>query len=242
MNKLDKVSSEYKPGSATEIENNLILNWYPKRILDRLGHESLGSLLELGIGHGYTTALFNEYFKRHVVIDGSPVVIEQFNSNYAFDSLEIVESYFEDFDTDEVFDVVLMGFVLEHVDDPDQILTQYRKFIKPGGRLFIAVPNAKSLNRRLGLAMGKIDDIYSLNENDLALGHKRNYCLDTLKEAINRAGCDCVWEEGIYLKPLPLGYMQLMPEFDANLQAMLEVGVDFPELCVGLLLEATSRS
>ena len=72
MNKLDKVSSEYKPGSATEIENNLILNWYPKRVLDRLSGESTRSLLELGIGHGYTTALFNGYFERHVVIDGSP--------------------------------------------------------------------------------------------------------------------------------------------------------------------------
>lgn len=242
MNKLDKVSSAYKPGSATEIENNLILNWYPRRILDRLGRASPGSLIELGIGHGYTTALFNQYFERHVVIDGSPAVIEQFSGSYSLDSLEIVESFFEDFDTDEVFDVVLMGFVLEHVDDPDLILTRYRKFIKPGGRLFIAVPNAKSLNRRLGLAMGKIDDIYSLNENDLALGHKRNYCLDTLRKAINRAGYECVWDEGIYLKPLPLGYMQLMPEFDANLQAMLEVGIDFPELCVGLLVEAKPKS
>jgi SAM-dependent methyltransferase len=241
MNKLDKVSSEYKPGSATEIENNLILNWYPKRILERLGRESQGSILELGIGHGYTTALFNDYFERHVVIDGSPAVIEQFRENYSLDSIEIVESYFETFDTDEAFDVLLMGFVLEHVDDPDLILTRYRKFMKPGGRLFIAVPNAKSLNRRFGFAMGKIDDIYSLNQNDLSLGHKRNYCLDTLKEAIHRAGYDCVWEEGIYLKPLPLGYMQLMPEFDSNLQAMLEVGVDFPELCVGLLVEAAIR-
>ena len=242
MNKLDKVSSEYRPGSATEIENNLILNWYPKRILDRLGEEAPGSLLELGIGHGYTTALFNKYFDRHVVIDGSPVVIEQFRSNHSVESLEVVESYFESFEMDETFDVLIMGFVLEHVDDPDSLLARYRKFMKPDGRLFIAVPNAKSLNRRLGLAMGKIDDIYSLNDNDHALGHQRNYCLGTLKEAIDRAGYDCVWEEGIYLKPLPLGYMQRMPEFDENLQAMLEVGIDFPELCVGLLVEAQPRS
>jgi SAM-dependent methyltransferase len=242
MNKLDKVSSEYKPGSATEIENNLILNWYPNRILDRLGRDAPGSILELGIGHGYTTALFNKFFDRHVVIDGSPVVIEQFRNDYRLGSIEIVESYFESFDTDEKFDVLLMGFVLEHVDDPDLLLTRYRKFLKPGGRLFIAVPNAKSLNRRLGLAMGKIDDIYSLNANDLALGHQRQYCLDTLKEAITRADYECIWEEGIYLKPLPLGYMQRMPEFDMNLQAMLEVGVDFPELCVGLLLEARPKT
>ena len=236
------MSSEYRPGSATEIENDLILNWYPGRILKRLGQERTGSILELGIGHGFTTKLFNEHFDRHVVVEGSPVVIHQFQNNYPLDSIEIVESYFEVFDTDERFDVVLMGFILEHVDDPGLVLERFRKFLKPDGRLFIAVPNAKSLNRRLGLAAGKIDDIYSLNKNDLALGHQRQFCLDTLKQLVTKTAYDCLWEEGIYLKPLPLGYMQLMPELDENLQAMLEVGVDFPELSVCLLLEARRRS
>lgn len=241
MNNLDRVSSEYRPGSATEIENDLILNWYPDRILRRLEDHSLGSILELGIGHGYATSLFNEHFDRHVVIEGSGAVIGQFRKNTPLESIEIIESYFEEFETDERFDVVLMGFVLEHVDDPELVLNHFRKFLKPDGRLFIAVPNAKSMNRRLGLVMGKIDDIYSLNENDIALGHQRQFCLDTLKELLSRTGYDCVWQEGIYLKPLPLGYMQMMPELDENLQAMLEVGVDFPELSVGLLVEARSR-
>lgn len=96
------------------------------------------------------------------------------------------------------------------------------------------------MNRRLGLAMGKIDDIYCLNDNDRALGHQRQFCLDTLKDLLARTGYECVWEEGIYLKPLPLGYMQSMPEFNENLRAMLEVGVDFPDLSVGLLIEARS--
>jgi SAM-dependent methyltransferase len=232
------VSSEYRPGSATEIENDLILNWYPKRILRRIGGESVGSILELGIGHGYTTRLFNEHSSRHVVVEGSPKVIEHFREQYDLDSIDIVEGYFENFETDEQFDVIIMGFVLEHIDDPELVMTRFRRFLKPGGRLFIAVPNAKSLNRRYGLAMGKIDDIYSLNENDHKLGHQRNYCLDTLKQLVTGTGYECVWKEGIYLKPLPLGYMRTMPEFDENLQAMLEVGVDFPELCVGLLIEA----
>ena len=242
MNKLDRVSSEYRPGAATAFENNLILNWYPGRILKRLDKDSLGSILELGIGHGYTTTLLNEHFDRHVIIEGSGAVIEQFRKDTPLESIEFIESYFEDFETEEQFDVVLMGFVLEHVDDPELVLNRFRKFLKPSGRLFIAVPNAKSMNRRLGLAMGKIDDIYSLNENDVAHGHQRQFCLDTLKELISRTGYDCLWEEGIYLKPLPLAYMQIMPEFDENLQAMLEVGVDFPELSVGLLLEARTRA
>ncbi|WP_443190536.1 class I SAM-dependent methyltransferase [Pseudomonas indica] len=237
MNKLDHVTSQYKPGAATSLENELILNWYPKRILARLADVRPRSLLELGLGHGYTTALFNRHFARHVVIEGSGTVIELFRGNYPDLDINLVEGFFEDFETDETFDVVMMGFILEHVDDPALILHRYKPRLAKGGRLFVAVPNAKSLNRRLGLAMGKINDIYELNANDHALGHQRQFCRDTLKALLHAEGFEVTWEEGIYLKPLPLGYMQAMPEFEENLQAMCEVGVDFPDLCVGLLME-----
>lgn len=237
MNNLNEVTSQYKPGAVTSLENELMLNWYPQRILQRLERLDLSSLLELGLGHGYTTALFNRHFQRHVILEGSSVVIDLFRDNYPGLNIELVEGYFEHFDSDELFDVVMMGFILEHVDDPGLVLRRFRRNLRPGGRLYVAVPNAKSLNRRLGLAMGKINDIYELNANDHALGHQRQFCRDTLKELLQAEGYQVTWEEGIYLKPLPLGYMQTMPEFEENLRAMCEVGVDFPDLCVGLLME-----
>ena len=130
-----------------------------------------------------------------------------------------------------------MGFILEHVEDPNLILSHYRRFLKPGGKMYVAVPNAKSMNRRLGLELGLIDDIYSLNANDIALGHVRQYCRDTLTATVRQAGYRITHEEGIYLKPLPLAMLKTMDDFDANLQAMLRVGVDFPDLCVALLME-----
>lgn len=237
MSKLNDVTSQYKPGAVTSLENELILNWYPPRILRRLAGKAPLSLLELGLGHGYTTALFNRHFQRHVVLEGSSVVIDLFRENYPGLNIELVEGYFERFTSSEQFDVVMMGFILEHVDDPGLILRRFRANLRPGGSLYVAVPNAKSLNRRLGLAMGKIADIYELNANDHALGHQRQFCRDTLKALLQAEGYRVTWEEGIYLKPLPLGYMQTMPEFEENLQAMCEVGVDFPDLCVGLLME-----
>lgn len=238
MNQLDQYTSQYRDGAVTSIENNLILNWYPKRILKRLEGSKSDSLLELGLGHGFSTLQFNPHFKQHLVIDGSPEVISLFNAKHCLNSLEILESYFENFQADRRFDVIVMGFILEHVDDPGLIVRKYRDFLNPGGRMFIAVPNAKSLNRRLGLALGKIDNIYDLNANDHLLGHKRQFCADTLKRLMIENGYEVPWMEGIYLKPLPLHVLQTMEDFDDNLQAMCEVGVDFPELCVGLLIEA----
>lgn len=232
---LNAVSSEYRPNGATEIENNLVLNWYPRRIIDRFKHAD--SLLELGLGHGYTSRIFAQASNRHVILDGASVVIEQFRQNTPDFSGEIIETYFEDYTSDERFDVIVMGFILEHVEDPDLILSRYRRFLKPGGKMYVAVPNAKSLNRRLGLELGLIDDIYSLNANDIALGHVRQYCRDTLTAAVRLAGYRITHEEGIYLKPLPLAVLKTMDDFEANLQAMLRVGIDFPDLCVALLME-----
>lgn len=237
MNKLNDVASHYMPGASTAIENELILNWYPHRILKRLEKCGTKSLLELGLGHGHTALIFNSFFKRHVVIEGSSVVIDMFKRKNSSLNIEIVESYFENFTTTEKFDAIVMGFVLEHVDDPGMVLDRFKQYLAPEGRLFVAVPNAKSLNRRLGVELGMLTDIYDLNENDLAQGHQRQYCRSTLKSFLGEYGLEVVWEEGIYLKPLPLGALQQLPRFHDNLHAMLKVGVDFPDLCVGLLME-----
>lgn len=239
MNSLDKFTSQYKAGAVTAVENDLVLHWYPKRILERLGDTKSLALLELGLGHGFSTTLFYPCFKSHTVIDGSREVIDIFNASNNLHRLKIIESYFETFETDERFDVIVMGFVLEHVDDPSLIVARYRALLKPGGRLFIAVPNAKSLNRRIGQALGKITDIYELNANDHLLGHQRQFCLDSLKQLMATQGFKVCWEEGIYLKPLPLAVLQTLPDLRENLLAMCQVGVDFPELCVGLLIEAS---
>lgn len=232
---LDAVSSEYRPNGATAIENDLILHWYPKQIVKRMGH--VNRLLELGIGHGYTAKLFNTACNEHVIIDGAPSVITQFQSRHPDFKGRVIEGYFEEFESDANFDAIIMGFVLEHVDDPELILNRYRRFLSPGGKMYVAVPNAKSLNRRLGLELGMIDDIYSLNANDLALGHQRQYCRTTLRATLENTGYKVTHEEGIYLKPLPLPVLMTLPDWQANLQAMLRVGVDFPDLCVGLLME-----
>ena len=44
----------------------------------------------------------------------------------------------------------------------------------------------------------------------------------------------------MYLKPLPLGVLRTLDHMEANLQAMMEVGVEFPDLSVALLVELES--
>lgn len=237
MENLDDVASKYLAPPGVEIENDLIMNWYPQRVL--AGSGRVARLLELGLGHGYTVPFFSKMCDAHVVVEGSQKVIQHFTANNPWYRGHLEEGFFETYTPEAPFDLIVMGFVLEHVDDPVAILEQYREHLTPGGRIWIAVPNAKSLNRRFGVEMGMIDDIYDLNENDHLLGHKRNFCRDTLRTAVEKSGGQVTHEEGIYLKPLPLGVLKTLDDFDANLQAMLKVGIDFPDLCVALLMEVS---
>lgn len=237
MENLDEVASKYLQPPSVEIENDLILNWYPRRVIRRVGR--VRRLLELGLGHGHTIPYFHEISDQHVVVEGSQKVIDHFLSNNSWYDGSLEVGLFETYQPSDLFDLIVMGFVLEHVDDPAEILNRYKAFLAPGGRIWIGVPNAKSLNRRLGLAMGMIDSIYDLNETDHKLGHKRNFCLNSLRELIVASGGAVMHEEGLYLKPLPLSVLQTLDNFDENMQAMMTVGVDFPELCVGLLVEVS---
>lgn len=115
-NKLDDFIEAYGENFTYAFDNNIILNWYPLRIMELSSKDS--NLLELGIGHGFSTNRFSQHFSSHVVIDGSASVISQFREHYPNSSATIVESYFENFDTESRFDLIVMGFILEHVDNP----------------------------------------------------------------------------------------------------------------------------
>jgi SAM-dependent methyltransferase len=236
-NKLDSHISAYGDSFRYAFDNDIILNWYAARVVQLTRAEN--SMLELGIGHGYTTNAFARHFARHVVIDGSQSVIDKFRGQFPNCSAELVNGYFEDFDTDDRFDIVMMGFALEHVEDPGRILRQYRRFLKPDGRCFIAVPNGESLHRRFGHAAGLLDDMMSLGAGDEALGHVRQYSVATLTQEVEDSGYRVLRREGIFLKPFTTAQMQQLALEAPVIEAMCKVGIDYPELCAALLFEVS---
>jgi SAM-dependent methyltransferase len=55
---------------------------------------------------------------------------------------------------DESFDVVVAGELLEHVRDPERLVADARRLLRPGGRLVGSVPNAFRLLNRLRFLAG----------------------------------------------------------------------------------------
>jgi len=238
-NTLDNYVAAYQGDNLYDFDNEILLTWYPQRVLHHAG--AARSLLELGLGHGYTADIFSRRFSRHVVLEGSPAVISNFRGRRPDCRAEIVETWFESFVTDEHFDVIVMGFILEHVDNPQLILRRFRDFLAPGGKIFLAVPNAEVLNRRLGHLAGLLDDMNTLSENDILLGHKRYYTLESLSAEVVQAGCGVDRLEGIYLKPFTTRQIVSLQLDRKVIDALCSVGVQYPELSCGLLAEISVR-
>jgi 2-polyprenyl-3-methyl-5-hydroxy-6-metoxy-1,4-benzoquinol methylase len=234
-NRLDAHVSAYTGKTLYDFDNKILLNWYPQRIVTNC--KGSNSVLELGLGHGYTTNIFSKSFHRHIVLEGSSAVIQNFRVAFPECRAEIVETYFEKFATTEKFDVIVMGFILEHVEDPYKIIDRYKDFLAPKGKMFLAVPNSEGLNRRLGHLAGILEDMDNLSENDLLLGHKRYYTVTSLTAEIQRAGCKINRMEGIYLKPFTTRQIISLNLDEKIIRALCEVGVDYPELSCGILAQ-----
>ncbi len=103
--------------------------------------------------------------------------------------------------------------------------------------MFISVPNAEVLNRRLGHIAGMLPDILAMSENDVLLGHQRYYTIETLKRDIKEAGYEIVRIEGIYLKPFTTKQILSLDLDKRILDALCIAGIDYPELSCGILVQ-----
>ena len=237
-NNLDSFADAYKGSNIYDYDNEIMLKWYSNRIVSLT--KGATSLLELGLGHGHTTNILSENFSRHVVLDGSAKVIRHFNENYPLCPVEIIETFFENFESDETFDVIVLGFILEHVDDPVVVMNHFKNFLSPNGKMFVSVPNAEVMNRKLGNLAGLLDDMTLLSPNDHLLGHQRFYTVQTLTEDINLSGFTIDRLEGIYLKPLTTSQMISLRLNTSLIDALCLLGIEYPELSCGLLAEISA--
>jgi len=235
---LDTHVDAYLGNNLYDFDNEILLNWYPHRIMQLAG--SSGSILELGLGHGFATRIFASHFEQHVVLEGSSAVIINFRDKYPECRSQIVQTYFEEFSTERKFDLIVMGFILEHVEGPIQILRHFRQFLAPGGKMFLAVPNAEVMNRRLGHMAGMLPDMTALSENDHLLGHKRYYTVASLTSEVTQSGYRIERLEGIYLKPFTTKQLVSLQLDQRIIGALCDLGKNYPELSCGILAEISA--
>lgn len=195
------------------------------------------TMLDIGCGVGMLTKALSSMFEKIVGIDGSRIKVQKATKNNFASNIEYVYTLFEDYNPSINFDFVVSSNVLEHVDNPGSLLRRIKNWLSPKGRVVMTVPNALALHKRIGKAMGLINDLYQLTEADIKKGHKRIYDSKTLQNEFLSHNYKIEFLGGILLKPLSHKQME---SWDLKLvDAFYEMGRELPEYCSSLIIVAT---
>jgi 2-polyprenyl-3-methyl-5-hydroxy-6-metoxy-1,4-benzoquinol methylase len=237
-NHLDVISDVYNDDNLFTLENRLMIEHYARLIAEK--HTDTGkSCLDLGLGHGVAATILSRTIEDYTVIEGSKTIIDEYKNHNKDTNATIIQSYFEDFETDKRYDIIVMGFILEHVENPLEILNKYKRFLKESGIICISLPNFAQLNRRIGQLMGVIQTMEFFTDNDIDLGHKHLFDVESFKALISSADLKLLSLEGIYMKPITTVQIKQLDLGKDFLKALITIGKDYPELSVAMFAAAT---
>lgn len=227
--RLDAIAVTYNLHDDFDLQSNAV----EREMIGRSGHGK--ALLEIGCGWGDMTAHFAPRFGRVVALDGSAEFAHRTGERCArYPWVEVKHALVEEFETDERFEDIVIAHVLEHVDDPVGVLRKLEGWLAPAGQIHLIVPNARSLHRRIGKAMGLLKRLDDFSPRDVQLGHMRVYDRELLTRHVEQAGLRVAETRGILVKPLSNAQMQTWDP--AVIRALFEVGKDEPDLCNELYL------
>ena len=221
---LDAYRDEYlNPTADREVEQK-VEQLVSDFVISRLSGERV---LELGVGDQIWTTKLVDRFTEVTTVDGSRELLASMQRKLSGKRWTPVWSLFEDYLPQQRFDTVLATYVLEHVDDPAQILGLARsKWLRDGGRLAVVVPHALSLHRRLGVKMGLISHPGELGDSDWRIGHKRCFTCYELERMIAEADFEIVEQKGMFTKLFPNS--MLVHCSDRQLRGMFALGLELP--------------
>lgn len=166
---------------------------YVKNFLDSL--EMSAKILDAGCGEG---VLVEEYLKREYLIEGLDL---NYESKFVKRG-DITRMPYEE----ELFDVVLLLDVFEHLSFVDQprALQEIRRVLKHRGIFLISVPNLAHLNSRFNFFFrGKLD------RTDIEINHISERPIEENKKLLIDNGFEILKEKGITLT-IPYIYRNLI--------------------------------
>lgn len=157
-----------------------------KKVFNKSG----ANLLDIGCGTGWTTAIWKEAGFQTIGLESSPVRSKIAKEKY---HLDVYPDHLENFKTDQLFDVIIMRHLFEHIEDPVAMLKKIKKFLKPNGILLIVIPNIACIGRY----------VFRENWEWVLPWHLHFYTPKTLSRLLTKTGFIKI---EIYQTPSPLWY------------------------------------
>lgn len=199
-----------------------------------------GSMLELGSFKGDFTRRLQPHFADITCVEASDQAMAEARQRLG-GGVEFHNALFEQVQLPRRYDNIVMTHVLEHLDDPVAVLGRVnREWLAPGGRFFLACPNANAPSRQIAVKMGLIAHNAAVTPAEAEHGHRCTYALDTLERDATRAGLRVLHRSGIFFKALANFQWDRLLQTDiispAYLEGCFQLGQQYPDLCSTIYL------
>jgi len=200
--------------------------------------------LEFGCSDGFMSKLIIDELKSLDIVDGTQKALDDAKKQIGGNtSVKYHCSLFETFYSEKKYDVIFASYILEHVLNPEEILVKLKSLLKLNGIIVIVVPNSRALSRQISLNMGIIKDLKDLTENDIKHGHRRVFDRKSLNVMLKENNFKNIYEGGLILKLLADFQMDKIIEDEVidhrQIEALFQLGLEFPDLCGSLLTIST---
>ena len=199
-----------------------------------------GSVLELGSYKGDFTTRLLPYSDDITGVEASDVAVGEARARLG-ERVNFVNALFETAQLPRRYDNIVMTHVLEHLDDPVQVLKRINdEWLAEKGRFFLVCPNANAPSRQIAVKMGLISHNAAVTPAEAEHGHRITYSLDTLERDAVRAGLKVVHRSGIFFKALANFQWDRLLQTDIvskdYLEGCFQLGQVYPDLCASIFL------
>lgn len=199
-----------------------------------------GNVLELGSFKGAFTERLLEHFDHVTCVEASDEAAKAAESLLG-DRVTIYTSLFETVELPTKYDNIILTHVLEHIDNPVELIKQIREnWLSDTGKLFIVCPNANAASRRVAVKMGLITHNAAITPAEKEHGHRITYSLDTLIRDVKQAGLNVHHQSGIFFKALANFQWDKLLHTDIiskeYLDGCFELGKEYPDLCSSIIV------
>jgi len=241
MNTLRDYNKEFQDNEGRKYTYGFDLDvMHPFMLRSFLPFFKSGDLLELGSFQGNFTKRFLQYFNDITCVEASNKAIEIAKTKLG-DSVKYIHAMFENVKLPTQYDNIVLTHVLEHLDDPKDVLARIsNEWLSDNGRLFLVCPNANAPSRQIAVKMGLISHNSAVTAAEAKHGHKITYSFDTLEKDVNIAGLKVIHRSGIFFKALANFQWDKLLQTDIISEEYLEgcyqLGQQYPDLCSSIFL------
>ena len=203
-------------------------------------HFVKGNCLELGSSKGDFTKHLTFYFDDITCVEASDEAIEISKQKLTSD-ITYFNSTFETVSLPTKYDNIILTHVLEHIDNPVELLTRIKnEWLSDNGKLFLVCPNANAPSRQIAVKMGLITHNSAVTPSEAEHGHRITYSLDTLERDAKAGGLNVIYRTGIFFKALAnFQWDELLKTNIISkeyLDGCYQLGQQYPDLCSSIMI------